>query len=62
MLKDQGGPKKKRIRGADEKEGKKVSRRIHKCIRCNGWGHHRNGCKEPIGTAAESSTQTIAEM
>ena len=39
-----------------------MSQGIHKCSRCTGWGHHRNGCKEPIGTAAESSTQTIAEM
>lgn len=61
MLNDLGEAQRRELE-KDEKEGKKVSRRIHKCSKCNGWRHHRNECKEPIGVAVESSTHTRAEM
>lgn len=58
-----GRPKKKRIRGKDELEGRpKASKRLHKCTRCQGWGHHKNSCKQPINirVAQQPSTQNSA--
>lgn len=48
-----GMPKKKRMKPPDEKDPTKLSvaKRIHKCSRCGGWGHHKNACKEPLGTS-----------
>ncbi|KAL9250893.1 hypothetical protein AKJ16_DCAP11101 [Drosera capensis] len=42
-----GRPKKKRIRALDEGKGK-LAKRMHRCPRCKGYGHHANACKESI--------------
>src|SRR2546430_1620387 len=48
-LRPRGRPKVHKIRDKEEAQGGRVSKRIHKCGRCKGWGHHSTTCKEPLG-------------
>ncbi|XP_020676059.1 uncharacterized protein LOC110095035 [Dendrobium catenatum] len=58
-LRPRGRPKKRRIKNF--LEGGQKTKSIHKCGRCNSWGHHRNTCKEPLHFEEGNIQDTVSE-
>ncbi|KAI0496549.1 hypothetical protein KFK09_022869 [Dendrobium nobile] len=52
-----GRPKRRRLPNFLEKDKK-----VHKCSRCNLWGHHRSTCKNPLHNNMEVNDTIITQV